>query len=491
MRVGRLTRTKRSRTATLAAALALASLLATTGANAADAGKTRLLVKFAPTVSAQARGATFARANAQKVGAISRIGVDVVTVPSTAAANSLARLKGTPGVRFAELDATARATEVPNDPSFSQQWFMNKVKAPDAWNTTHGSTGVRVAVLDTGVSLSHPDLSAKIVASQNFTTSPTADDVNGHGTHVAGIAASGTNNALGVAGLGYSTRIMNVKVLGDGGSGLYSWVCSGITWAADNGANVISLSLAGTMASSALESAVDYAWSKGAVVLAAAGNSANSTPTYPAAYANAMAVAATTDMDKLASFSNYGDWVDIAAPGITIYSTIPGGYGYMSGTSMATPLVSGLAALLFAVVSDANGNGRRNDEVRARIQANADVIPPTGIGSGRINAYRAVTGGAPSPPPPPPPPPPLRHRHHRRLRHRHRHHLRRRHHLHRLRHRLHRRLRLRLRHRLRRRRSRRRPSRARSTRTRPRCPSRSRSAPARRARRWRSRSRRR
>ena len=110
---------------------------------------------------------------------------------------------------------------------------------------------------------------------------------------------------------------MNVKVLGDGGSGLYSWVCSGITWAADNGANVISLSLAGTMDSAALQSAVDYAWSKGAVVLAAAGNSANSTPNYPAAYANAMAVAATTDMDKLASFSNYGDWVDIAAPGIT------------------------------------------------------------------------------------------------------------------------------------------------------------------------------
>ena len=226
-----------------------------------------------------------------------------------------------------------------------------------------------------------------------------------------------------------------MKVLGDGGSGLYSWVASGITWAADNNADVINLSLTGTMASPTLQSAVDYAWSKGAVVVAAAGNSASSSPTYPASYANAMAVAATTDMDKLASFSNFGDWVDVAAPGITIYSTIPGGYGYMSGTSMASPSVAGLAALLLSVVTDTNGNGRLNDEVRSRIQANADAIPPAGIGSGRINAYRAVTGTLPadaaspsassasasasaaataatstatatSPPPPPPPPPP-------------------------------------------------------------------------------------
>jgi Subtilase family len=150
-------------------------------------------------------------------------------------------------------------------------------------------------VLDTGVSLSHPDLQGKIVASTNFSSSSTVDDVKGHGSHVAGIAAAATNNAVGVAGVGYSVDI-NVKVLGDSGSGLYSDMCSGITWAADHGADVINLSLGGTMASSALESAVNYAWSKGVVVVAAAGNSASSSPFYPAYYANVMAVAATTDL---------------------------------------------------------------------------------------------------------------------------------------------------------------------------------------------------
>src|SRR5262249_42847970 len=148
----------------------------------------------------------------------------------------------------------------------------------------------------------------------------------------------------------------------------------------------------GTMNSSALESAVNYAWSKGAIVVAAAGNSASSTPFYPAYYSNAIAVAATTDLDKLASFSDYGDWVDVAAPGISIYSTVPGGYQYMSGTSMAAPYVSGLAALLFA-------EGLTNDQVRSRIQGTADNIGVAGIGSGRIDAYRAVTQTSqPSPP---------------------------------------------------------------------------------------------
>ena len=151
--------TRRSRTATLAAALALASLLAATGANATGAGKTRLLVKFAPTVSTQARGATLVGVNAQKVGTISGIGVDVVTVPSTAAANSLARLKGTPGVQFAELDAVRKPQEtLPSDPSFPQQfavgggaWGWYKTHTTQAWGITKGSPSVVIAILDTGL----------------------------------------------------------------------------------------------------------------------------------------------------------------------------------------------------------------------------------------------------------------------------------------------------------------------------------------------------
>ena len=359
---------------------------------------TRLLVKFNPHASSAARSAALAGAGATEIASVPAIGVRVLSVPSGRAAAALASLKRASAVAFAEPDAQAQAADVPNDPSLSLEWGLTKVRAADAWSVSHSNSGVVIAVLDTGVSLSHPDLASKIVASKNFSSSSTVDDVKGHGSHAAGIAAAATNNGVGVAGLGYNALIENVKVLNDDGSGLYSAVAQGITWAADNGADVISMSLVGTSPSATLQSAVDYAWSKGAVVVAAAGNYANSTPTYPASYANVLAVAATTDLDKLASFSDYGDWVDVAAPGISIYSTIPGGYGYMSGTSMAAPYVSGLAALLFTRLTDTNGNGRVNDEVRAQILATADNVGISGIGSGRINAYRAVTevAGAPA-----------------------------------------------------------------------------------------------
>jgi thermitase len=384
----------------LVCAIALGALLATSSPAAAEANAARFLVKFKAGASASTRAAVLASAGAREQRLIAGIGVRVVTVPAGSAASALGKLRGSRDVAFAEADATATATDVPNDPSFSLQWGLKKIKAPEAWTTNTGSASVKVAVLDTGVSLAHPDLQGKIVLSKNLSSSSTADDVNDHGSHVAGIAASTTNNGVGVAGVGYTVSIMNVKVLGDSGSGLYSDVATGITWAADNGANVINLSLGGTMASSTLEAAVNYAWSKGVVVVAAAGNNSSSSPFYPASYDNVVAVAATTDLDKLASFSNYGTWVDVAAPGISVYSTIPGGYGYMSGTSMASPFVSGLAALLFAQVTDTNGNGLRNDEVRSRIQSTADNVGLSGIGSGRINAYRAVTGGS-SPTSPP------------------------------------------------------------------------------------------
>ena len=401
MRLRLLSRRHRA-AAVISLVVGLTGVLFVTASGSAAVGKSRLLVKFAPAATAADRSAAVGAVDGTAVQSIPDIGVHVVVVPSATAAAALARLKHSPSVEFAEPDATAEAADVPDDPSFSLQWGMTKIKAPDAWTTTKGSPSVKVAVLDTGVSLSHPDLQGKVVATRNFSSSSTPDDVNGHGSHVAGIAAAATNNGVGVAGVGYSVDIMDVKVLGDSGSGLYSDMISGITWAADNGANVINLSLGGTMASSALESAVNYAWSKGVVVVAAAGNSASSAPFYPAYYANVMAVAATTDLDKLASFSDYGDWVDVAAPGISIYSTIPGGYGYMSGTSMASPFVSGLAALLFAQATDTNGNGLLNDEVRSRIQSTADNIGLSSIGSGRINAYRAVTGASPAPPSSPP-----------------------------------------------------------------------------------------
>ena len=382
---------------TAATVCALGSVLVASSAATGESGQgpatDQILVKFAPGASAEARSAALGSVRGRQLSTIPGIGVQVVSVPS--AAGALAQLKALPSVRFAEPDATAEAAEVPNDPNFSLEWGLSKIKAPDAWSTSHGSASVEVAVLDTGIA-SHPDLAGKVVAAKNFSTSSTLDDVYGHGTHVAGIAAAATNNATGVAGLGWSASLLNVKVLGDSGSGSYSAIANGITWAADRGADVINMSLGGTSASSTLQSAVDYAWSKGAVVVAAAGNNSSSAPFYPAYYANTIAVAATDNVDHLANFSDYGDWVDVAAPGVSIYSTIPGAsYGYKTGTSMASPHVAGLAALLEATLTDTDGDGKLNDEVRSRIESTADNVGLT-IAGGRINAYAAVAGSAPT-----------------------------------------------------------------------------------------------
>lgn len=346
-----------------------------------------------------------------------KLKVLAVNVPKGEEDSSVAAFAKDPDVLYAEPDFVARAFTTTNDTLLSQQWGMFKIQAANAssasaWDVTTGSPGVKIAILDTGIDQNHPDISNKIVANQNFTTSSTVDDFFGHGTHTAGIAAAVTNNSNGVAGVGYNSSLMNVKVLDDTGSGYYSWVANGITWATDNGAKVISMSLGGSSGSQVLQDAVNYAVANGVVVVAAAGNNGNSARSYPAYYSGAIAVAATDSNDNRASWSSYGSWVDVAAPGVDIYSTLPthsnqmGGvnYGSLSGTSMATPHVAGLAALVWA-----SGICSTNACVRAQIENNADPI--TGTGSywtyGRINAYRAVggTGSVPTPSPTPTPSP--------------------------------------------------------------------------------------
>jgi thermitase len=356
-----------------------------------DFSSQQILVKFKPDVTLPEVAEIHRQLGGQVKETIPGIGVQVVTVPRGQEMAKVKAYSANNRVAYAEPDFLAEALGSPNDPGFGSQWGMVKIQAPQAWDVTTGSPSVNIAILDTGVDLDHPDLASKIISNINFSSSNTTDDVYGHGTHVAGIAAAITNNGIGVAGLGYSSTIMNVKVMGDTGSGAYSWIASGIIWAADNGAEIINMSLGGSSNSSTLEDAVNYAWSKGVVVVAAAGNSGNTLPSYPAYYANCIAVAATNASDARASWSNYGDWVDVAAPGANIYSTLMNnGYGYKSGTSMASPHVVGLAALVFTTVSDTNGNGKLNDEVRSRIEATCDDIGVSGIGHGRINAARAV-----------------------------------------------------------------------------------------------------
>jgi len=333
------------------------------------------------------------------VKTIPQINSQIVTVPKGQKSFKMWVYRLHSKVRCVEPDYVAQVLDVPNDPYFndSYQWGMFQTQAPQAWDITHGSSGIRIAILDTGVDSSHPDLGAKVVAKENFTSSDTAEPVNNsHGTHVAGIAAAISNNGIGVAGLGYDCSLMNVKVAGDDGYGYYSWIAQGIIWATDNGADVINLSLGGTSPSSTLEQAVNYAWDHGVVVVAAAGNDGSTSPLYPAYYDKCLAVAATNDNDQLTSWSSHGNWVDVAAPG-SAYSTKPDGqYGNMAGTSMASPHVAGLAGLVFSVAADTNGNGRLNDEVRATIEATCDDVG-IDVAYGRINAYHAVGGSSPAP----------------------------------------------------------------------------------------------
>jgi thermitase len=353
----------------------------------------QILVKFKPGTPERGKTDVHQRHGGRVVDTIPAIDVQVVRIPENKVGEKVRAYKAEASVEFAEPDYIAEAILTPNDPYFGKQWGMTKIQAPEAWDITLGSAAVKIAVLDTGIDQNHEDLVRKIVANKNFTRSSTVDDKYGHGTHVAGIAAATTNNAKGIAGVGFNSSLMNGKVLGDTGTGYYSWIASGIIWAADNGAKVINMSLGGTSGSSTLESAVNYAWGKGVVLVAAAGNSDTDAPLYPAYYTNCIAVAATDKNDAKASFSNYGDWVDIAAPGVDIFSTMPNhknrigilNYGSLSGTSMSTPHVAGVAALVFAQYPQWS-----NSDVRTRIETSAD--PTTGFTTtvGRVNAWKAV-----------------------------------------------------------------------------------------------------
>jgi len=291
-------------------------------------------------------------------------------------------------IEYAEPNYLFQSSYKPNDPYFEPyQYGLQQVSAPAAWDVTQSAPTVKVAVVDTGVQLKHRDLAGKLASGHDFVGGDeTPDDSNGHGTHVAGIAAAATNNALGVSGMAPLATIVPVRVLDGSGSGTLEQVAQGVIYAAQQGAQVINLSLGAPASSATLHKAVRYAWSHGAVLVAAAGNESSSAPSYPANYDEVIAVASTNAQDVKSTFSNFGPWVDVAAPGEAIFSTYLGSsYAYLSGTSMAAPLVSGLAALLAA-------QGRTNAHIRSAILGSADPIMGTGIywRYGRVNAERAV-----------------------------------------------------------------------------------------------------
>lgn len=311
----------------------------------------------------------------------------------------------------------------------------------EAWNVFSPAafSEAVVAIVDSGIDDTHPDLSGRLWNnSDEIPGNGVDDDVNGfvddvwgwdfvqgdnnprdvygHGTHVGGTAGAQTNNGVGIAGVAFpdQVKLMTVRVLNDSGSGSTANVAAGIRYAASNGAKAINLSLGSRFDSTTLRNAVNYAWDNGAVLAAAAGNDGGGAKYYPASYPKVMSVAATDFNDNTASFSNFNSGIDISAPGVNVYSTFPTydftigttygrskNYDVGSGTSMSTPHVAGLAALLFA-----QDNTRTNANIRNIIESTADDKGTAGwdkhYGWGRINVFNALNGTV-SPPPPPPP----------------------------------------------------------------------------------------
>jgi thermitase len=306
-------------------------------------------------------------------------------------AELMSELGGLSRVAYVEEDYIATAFLDPNDPGYPSQWGPRDINAPLAWNITLGSPGVIIAIVDTGVDYNHPDIAANYYAGGYDFINNDADPMDdaGHGTHVAGIAAAVTNNGVGVAGISQS-GILAEKVLSASGSGSYSAVANGITHAANKGAKVISMSLGGGFKSTTLQNAVNYAWNKGAILVAAAGNENSGKISYPAAFPNVIAVSALNPDDSFAYYSNHGKKIELAAPGTSVYSTYFGGaYATMSGTSMATPFVSGSAALVLS-----KNSGLTNQQVRNILDNSAVDLGASGrdvyFGYGKVNPYGAL-----------------------------------------------------------------------------------------------------
>ncbi|WP_020615614.1 S8 family peptidase [Paenibacillus daejeonensis] len=251
----------------------------------------------------------------------------------------------------ADLGASSLELEpiIPNDALYSDyQWNLSNIMTETGWNVSKGGEDVIIAVLDTGVQSDHPDLAGQLTTGYNVIDgSQSSEDDVGHGTHVAGIIGAAVNNNEGVAGISWYNKIMPVKVLDSSGAGTTYSVAEGIIWATDNGAKVINMSLGNYASAQFLHDAIRYAYDRDVVLIAASGNDNTSRPGYPAAYPEVFAVAATDAHEARAPFSNYGDYIDVAAPGDGIASTYPGSqYAALSGTSMAAPHVAGLAGLI-------------------------------------------------------------------------------------------------------------------------------------------------
>jgi thermitase len=398
---------------------------------------TRVLVRFAADASAAQRAQMRARADVERDTTLPVRGLELVDPePGVSVGGAVADLERMDGVLYAEPDRVVHQTATPNDPLLSYEWGLTTIRAPGAWDVTTGSSEVTMAVVDTGIDASHPDLAPNLwsnpgesgagretngrdddgngriddVHGWDFVDSDAQpQDGNGHGTHVAGTIAARGNDATGVVGVSWSAGLMALRVLGDDGSGFVSDAVSAYAYAARSGARVVNASLGGDSFSRAERDAIAAAPSTLFVV--AAGNDGvdnDVTSAYPCDYdlANVICVAASDRDDALASFSNYGATnVDLAAPGVEIASTWPGGrYALLDGTSMATPHVSGAAVLLLA-----HDAGLTVAGLRTALLSSTDPVPALAgrvATGGRLDVAAALAVPAPPAEPPAQPPAP-------------------------------------------------------------------------------------
>lgn len=354
-------------------------------------GSGRLLVKFRQGTSEAQGRATIQSLGAQSLETLPGIGVQVVTLPANANENAfLNAFKQRGDVEFAEPDEVVFPDAIPNDPYYSSEWYLPRIDAPTAWDTTIGQVSIIIAIVDTGVDGTHPDLASNLVAGRNvWDGNNDSSDVYGHGTAVAGTAAAAGNNAMGVAGVCWNCRIMPIRASALDGSATYSSIANGIVWASDHGARVANVSYMMTT-SSTVSSAASYMKTRGGVVTMSAGNYATFSST--ADNPNILTVSATDENDILYGWSNTGNNVDLAAPGCVYTTGRGGGYGGACGTSFSAPTVAGVAGLVLSASPGLTGS-----QLMDRLRQNTDDRGPAGFdpafGWGRVNAALAVNAG--------------------------------------------------------------------------------------------------
>lgn len=398
--------------------------LSQTGGTGDKYSREKVLVKFKPGLTTQSADSLLKAYQAESYHLIPKINVYVVRIEDgVSVEDTLSALKVNPDVLYAGPDYKLRLCATPNDQLFSYQYALSNpggvllipgsptgkpqadIKATGAWDYAKGDPNVLIAVLDTGIDYTHPELVNQVIDhGKDFVNDDDEayDDV-WHGTHVAGIIAAQTNNSAGIAGVAWNCRLLAGKIIGAEGEGDYSDLIEALIWAADytNGAakvGVINMSIGGTEPDEFLEEALQYAYNKGIVLVAAAGNDGSQGVYYPAAYDNyCLAVGATDYNDQIADFSNYGPEMDVAAPGVGIISTYPVAltdpgylpYAFADGTSMAAPHVAGLAALIKSVKP-----WLYPGDIMKIIKYSPDDVDSTGwddySGYGRLNAKRAL-----------------------------------------------------------------------------------------------------